>query len=283
MRRVLRPRAGRGPNKPLHSRINVLRVARMIRVVLLDLDNTLLNTQELYVAAEADLARLILARAPADPSDVADEIQRRKLTLFDVYGYDPAMLPQAFEEALINFVPAASSDDILQARGLGRRIFEEEAEIKEGAEEALRRLSGNFALYLVTVGDEETQQKRIATLSCGALFRETFIVADKTPETYQMVLSRSECAPDDAVMIGDSLKSDIIPAVQAGLKAIHIPANNWHGREMQGYELPAERAVTYLSLRDAVDFLMSLQGAEQAPAPRKTPPPRRNGGPRPGY
>lgn len=255
----------------------------MIKAVLLDLDNTLLNTQELYVAAEADLARLILARAKADPAEVADEIQQRKLTLFEVYGYDPAMLPQAFEEALVNFVPAASSDDILRARDLGRRIFEEEAEIKAGAEDALRRLSGNFQLYLVTVGDEETQQRRIAALRCSDVFREMFIVADKTPETYRMVLRRGECAPDEAVMIGDSLKSDIIPAVEAGLTAIHIPAVNWHGREMQGYELPPERAVAYASLHEAVDFLMSLQDAEPAPDLMKTPPPRRSRGPRPGY
>ncbi|MEZ0225589.1 MAG: HAD family hydrolase [Alphaproteobacteria bacterium] len=249
--------------------------------MLLDLDNTLLNTQELYVAAEADLARLILARADADPKVVADEIQRRKLKLFDVYGYNPAMLPQAFEEALVRFVPAASSDDILQARGLGRRIFEEEAEIKEGAEEALRLLAPHFALYLVTVGDEETQQRRIATLPCSELFLEKFIVADKTPDTYSMVLSRGKYAPEEAVMIGDSLKSDIIPAVKAGLTAIHIPANNWHGREMQGFDLPAERAVMRPSLRAAVDFLMAQQNI--GPAPAKTFFPRQSRGPRPGY
>jgi putative hydrolase of the HAD superfamily len=259
----------------------VLKACPMIKAVLLDLDNTLLNTQELYMAAEADLARLIMSLAKADPADVADEIQRRKLTLFDVYGYDPGMLPQAFEEALIKFAPAASAENILQARSLGRRIFEEEAEIKEGAEDALRRLSGSFALYLVTVGDEETQQRRIASLSCADVFRDKFIVADKTAETYLMVLSRSECAPHEAVMIGDSLKSDIIPAVDAGLMAIHIPANNWHGREMQGYELPQERAVTHRTLREAVDFLVSLQGPP--PAPDRLPQHRGNRGPRPGY
>ncbi|TAL37292.1 MAG: HAD family hydrolase [Alphaproteobacteria bacterium] len=261
----------------------MLNTCPMIKAVLFDLDNTLLNTQELYVAAEADLTRMILSLAKADLAEVAAEIQRRKLTLFDVYGYDPAMLPQAFEEALINFAPAASADDILQARALGRRIFEEEAEIEAGAEDALRRLSGNFTLYLVTVGDEETQQRRIAALSCGDVFREKFIVSDKTRETYLAVLSRSECAPDEAVMIGDSLKSDIIPAVQAGMTAIHIPANNWHGREMQGYELPQERAVTHRSLSEAVDFLLSLQDAEAAPAPEALPRHRHNRGARPGY
>lgn len=245
----------------------------MIKAVLIDLDNTLLETQALYTAAETDLQRLIEARSGARGDDVADEIQRRKLTLFDHYGYDPAMLPRAYEEALIAFVPDAGDEDILHARRLGCRIFEEEARLKEGVEDSIRRLAENFILYIVTVGDDAVQRKRIDTLPFRDVFTDLFIVQDKNVETYRYVLQRGRHAPDEAVMIGDSLKSDIIPAVEAGLIAIHIPGDNWAGREMQGLEVPRERVIQHRSLRDAVDYLLSPPPAPKAPLQRRPPRP----------
>lgn len=254
----------------------------MIKAVLIDLDNTLLETQALYTAAEGDLAQFILALSPAEPQGVAEEIQRRKLVLFDQYGYDPEMLPKAFEQALVHFVPAATDDDILEARRLGRRIFEQEARLKDGVEEAVHELADNFALYLVTVGDETVQRSRIATLPFRDAFRDTFIVPDKNEQTYVSVLARCECAPHEAVMIGDSLKSDIIPAAAAGLTAIHIPGDNWHGREMQGLELPPERVVTYRTLREATNSLVIAQ-AKDAPLFTPKAPLARRPPFRPGY
>jgi putative hydrolase of the HAD superfamily len=251
----------------------------MIKAVLIDLDNTLLETQALYNAAEADLQHLIEARSGARASDVADEIQRRKLVLFDQYGYDPAMLPRAYEEALIAFVPTASDDDILHAHQLGYRIFEEEARLKEGVEESIRLLADHFLLYLVTVGDEAVQRRRIETLPFRDLFTELFIVPDKNADTYRAVLRHCQCTPDEAVMIGDSLKSDIIPAVEAGLTAIHIPGSNWHGREMQGLTAPRNGVTTHSHLRDAVDFLIAPETREPWHAPLKAPLPRRRPGP----
>ena len=244
----------------------------MIKAVLIDLDNTLLETQALYTAAEADLQHLIEALSGARASDVADEIQRRKLSLFERYGYDPGMLPRAFEEALIAFVPAANDDDILHAHQLGERIFQEEARLKEGVTEAVRILAEHFVLYLVTVGNEDVQIQRIETLPFRDLFKEIFIVPDKNADTYRIVLRQCNLAPDEAVMIGDSLKSDIIPAVEAGLTAIHIPGENWHGREMHGLEAPRERFFKHTSLRDAADFLIAPPtDPERAPQKKSLP------------
>jgi putative hydrolase of the HAD superfamily len=252
----------------------------MIKAVLIDLDNTLLETQALYTAAEADLALQIHALSGADPCDIADEIQQRKLTLFDRYGYDPAMLPRAYEESLIAFVPSATDDDILHAHRLGFRIFEEEARLKEGVEDAVRLLAERFILYIVTVGDDAVQRKRIDTLPFRDVFSGMFIVPDKDADTYRTVLRMCSQAAEETVMIGDSLKSDIIPAVEAGLSAIHIPGENWAGREMQGLEAPAERAVQCASLRDAVDYLLNLE-VEPERTVRKAPLSRRP--PRPGF
>lgn len=251
----------------------------MIKAIFIDLDNTLLETQALYNAAEADLQHLIEGLSGARANDVAEEIQRRKLVLFDQYGYDPAMLPRAYEEALIAFVPSATDDDILHAHQLGRRIFEEEARLKEGVEESVRLLADHFLLYLVTVGDEAVQRRRIETLPFRDLFAGLFIVPDKNADTYRTVLRHCQCAPDEAIMIGDSLKSDIIPAVEAGLTAMHIPGDNWHGREMQGLEAPREGVTTHIHLRAAVEFLIAPETREPQQTPQKAPLQRRH--PRP--
>ncbi len=240
----------------------------MIKTVLIDLDNTLLETQALYSAAEARLQDYILARVAADPRAVAGEIQRRKLALFEEYGYDPAMLPRAYEETLVHFVPAANDNDILAARSFGLHIFEAEARLKDGAEEAIRRLSEHFTLCIVTVGDDMVQRRRIDALPFRDVFRELFIVPEKKPQTYASVLARLDCSPGEAVMIGDSLMSDIIPAVEAGLTAIHIPTENWTERETQGLELPKGRVALHASLSDAADFLVAARGDHFAVKPK---------------
>jgi putative hydrolase of the HAD superfamily len=174
------------------------------------------------------------------------------------------MLPHAFEDTLLRFVPDATLEETLAARRLAERVYEEEARIKDGVIEALGLLADHFALYLVTVGDEAVQRRRIETLPCRELFSDMIIVSDKTTEVYRSVLERGPFQPGEAVMIGDSLRSDVLPALEAGLFAVHIPADNWRAREMQGVEIPGERFARHGSLLEAARFLTG----QQVPAPR---------------
>ncbi len=123
-------------------------------------------------------------------------------------------------------------------------VYTRSARVIPGVTQAIENMARHFDLYILTAGEPAAQQRRIDALPFKSLFKGTFPVPEKTPETYAALLKKLGLQPHEVVMIGDSLKSDIIPSVAAGLSAIHIPHANWVGREMAGLKMPETTLAT---------------------------------------
>lgn len=208
------------------------------KAVFVDMDNTLIETQALYEAAHDDLVAFIYGCGPFAAEEILQTVRDRETALYDVYGYGRGILPHAFEDTLRHYVPDADAGEIGKVRDMAEKVYDSVAKVKDGAAEALLRLAADFTLYLVTVGDETVQQPRIDALPFKDIFTKTFIVATKNTDTYLRILEETDTRPQDATMIGDSLASDIHPARKAGMQAVYVPAQNWHGREMAGQSVP---------------------------------------------
>jgi putative hydrolase of the HAD superfamily len=245
----------------------------MIKAVFIDMDNTLLRTQQLYEDAHAQLAALVRARTGVDADAIITETRRCEIELFPIYGYGREMLPSAFEESLLHFVPDATAADIATVRDYANNVYRREAEVKAGAEDAIRTLSAHVPVYLLTAGDQEVQESRVAKLPFRDRFREIYIVSEKDAAVYTKLLAKHRINPEDAVMIGDSLKSDIVSSVAAGMSAIYIADQNWTAREMTGQKLPTERVTELKDLTEAVAFLLpQILPAADVSAPKQRPP-----------
>jgi putative hydrolase of the HAD superfamily len=118
-------------------------------------------------------------------------------------------------------VPAKTIAEIL---GLGRAMLEHPVEPLPGVAETLQELKdGKYRLVMVTKGDLMNQEQKLARSGLGELFDAVEIVSEKDANTYRRLVARQGVAPQDAVMIGNSMKSDVLPALEAGLWGIHIP------------------------------------------------------------
>jgi putative hydrolase of the HAD superfamily len=116
--------------------------------------------------------------------------------------------------------PPSAVREILAA---GREMLAHPVETLPGVDEALAALSEKYRLVLITKGDLMDQERKVAASGLGDLFAAVEIVSEKDRLTYDRVFARHGTGADEAVMAGNSMKSDVLPALEAGAFAVHIP------------------------------------------------------------
>jgi putative hydrolase of the HAD superfamily len=148
-------------------------------------------------------------------------IERRNLALYGygVKGFTLSMIETAMELTDGQAPPRVISE-ILAA---GREMLGHPAEPLPGVAEALDELAHDYRLVLITKGDLLHQEQKLAASGLGDLFSGVEIVSEKRVDTYQRVFSRHGPGPEAAVMCGNSIKSDILPALEAGAAAAYVP------------------------------------------------------------
>jgi putative hydrolase of the HAD superfamily len=214
------------------------------RWVIFDADNTLWDIESLYDRARdafcAHVEALVCAAEPAT------QIQRtlicilqrhRDVQLHATHGYSAARFARSFEDTLSFLLPLASPDEIRQARELALQVFVAEPELAPGLEAALSALAADFSLGIVTAGERWVQEKRLAAFEFRDRFDEIVIVERKMEATFEDFCSSRSVDKGNSWVVGDSLRSDIIPATKVGLRAIHFEAPNWaveHGLRPDG-------------------------------------------------
>ena len=111
----------------------------------------------------------------------------------------------------------------------GKEMLRHPIHLLPHARETVTALAPDFKLVLITKGDLLDQERKLAQSSLGDLFDAVEIVSDKTPQTYIRAFMRHGDGPDRAMMIGNSMKSDVVPAIDAGAWGVHVPAKyEWH-------------------------------------------------------
>ncbi len=193
-----------------------------IDLICLDADDTLWSHESFFQDAARRYRDLL---APfADPVHIEarlSEAEDRNLHLYGygVKGFTLSMMETALEiagEAL----PAATVKEIL---GVGRDLMRHPIAPLPGVRETLPRLASRGRLVLVTKGDLFHQESKLAASGLGDHFSGVEIVSEKSAQTYARIFARYGAAPASAVMAGNSLRSDVWPALEAGAFAVHIP------------------------------------------------------------
>lgn len=110
--------------------------------------------------------------------------------------------------------------EILEA---GREMLSHPVETLPHVRETLERVAGDFRIILITKGDLFDQERKLAQSGLGDLFDAVEIVRDKNVSTYERTFARYGDGPERSMMVGNSLKSDIVPAIQAGSWGVYVP------------------------------------------------------------
>jgi putative hydrolase of the HAD superfamily len=193
-----------------------------IDLVCLDADDTLWHNMRFFDAAEQAFAELVapFAAAPAARARMeAIEVRNLKRYGYGAKSFTLSMIETALELAGDD-LPAASVRRLLE---IGRTLLDHPVELLDDVAATLERLASRARLVLVTKGDLFHQEVKLAASGLGQLFTGVEIVSDKRADTFVRVFHRYGCAPERAIMAGDSMRSDVLPALEAGAWGAYIP------------------------------------------------------------
>ena len=194
----------------------------MIEVVGLDADDTLWHSERHYIGTREQF-RALLARY--EPEGVLDEqLYAVELRNLEHFGYGVKGFVLSMIETAIELTDGRlEARDVRQIIDWGRDILSAPIELIAGVAETVQALAARYRLLLVTKGDLLHQETKLARSGLGTLFSGIEIVSEKDPDTYRRIMERYGVAPDRFVMVGNSLRSDVVPVIKAGGHAVHVP------------------------------------------------------------
>ena len=195
---------------------------RTLTTIGFDADDTLWENEQFFRLTEDRFASLLAEHAERDHlGERLLAAERRNVGHygFGIKGFTLSMIETAIE-VTEGRVPATVIAEILAA---GREMAKHPVETLPFARETLDALAGNYRLVLITKGDLFDQERKIAESGLGELFAAVEIVSDKNRATYERVFSRHGDGPTQSMMIGNSLKSDVLPALAAGSWGVYVP------------------------------------------------------------
>jgi putative hydrolase of the HAD superfamily len=194
----------------------------MLTTIGFDADDTLWQNETYFRLTQDRFLQALLDHAdPVHLRERLEAAERRNLAYygFGVKGFTLSMIETAVE-VTEGRVPASVIADLI---ALGRDLLEHPMELLPHARATVTALAADYRLVLITKGDLLHQEKKLAQSGLGDLFQGVEIVSDKTEMTYRTAFQRHGTGADQAMMVGNSLKSDVIPALLAGAWGVHVP------------------------------------------------------------
>lgn len=210
-----------------------------IKLICLDADDTLWHNMRHFNATEEILLDLIAPFATRDIARAqlnACEARNLRLYGYGAKGFTLSMIETAVELAGES-LPGAMIADILAA---GRALLSHPVDLFDGIADTLGALADRARMILVTKGDLLHQETKLAASGLGDRFTGIEIVSDKTADTFRRIFGQRGVAPEEAIMAGDSMRSDVRPALAAGAWAAFIPQDGAWAHESG--EVPTDTA-----------------------------------------
>ena len=232
-----------------------------IKVLAFDGDDTLWHNETHFELTQGEFRDLIKRHVP--DVDVGARLFATEMANLKLYGYGIKSFTLSMLETAIAItegrIPAADLEVIL---GWGKRMLQEPTELLDGVVETLREMAGRFTLLVITKGDLFDQESKLARSGLAELFSAVEILSDKNVDSYRKVLSRRGVAAADFVMVGNSLRSDVVPVVEMGGRAVHIPYHlTWDHEQVEEDSLPGKGWYRLTSIRELGPLLASLDRA----------------------
>lgn len=193
-----------------------------ITTIAFDFDDTLVHNETLFVVTQEKFFDLVAPYSDAD--DVHEKLLQREIENLHLFGYGIKGFTLSMIETAIEVtegrVPTAALQDIVD---MGKEMLKHPIELLDGVEETLNGLAESHRLMLITKGDLFDQESKLARTGLGDLFWQVEVLSEKDTANYSRVLTRYGVAPSEFLMVGNSVKSDILPVLEIGGQAVHIP------------------------------------------------------------
>jgi len=199
---------------------------RSFDLIAFDGDDTLWHNERSYRDGR-ERFRGLLAASGVDLSEAEVEtcVNRTELANIEYFGYGASSFALSLIETAIEVTGGRiAGRDLGELIALAREMVSEEVEVFAGARDTLAALAGRHPLMLVTKGDLLHQTSKLERSGLRPYFNFVEVVSHKTPAVYTAILDRHGIDPRRFLMVGNSLRSDVLPVVEVGGWAVHVPA-----------------------------------------------------------
>ena len=227
----------------------------------LDADDTLWHNETIFRLNQERFAELLAPYAP--PQGLMERLARIESRNLSLYGYGVKGFVLSMVETALEVTDGADATSLVrEILAAGREMLGHPVEPLPGVAQALARMSESYRLVLITKGDLLHQEQKLSASGLGDLFAAVEIVSEKDASTYKRVFERHGTGAGEAAMAGNSLKSDILPALQAGALAAHIPYPLTWANELADAPSGHPRFAELVSISDLPDWLETMQRGE---------------------
>jgi putative hydrolase of the HAD superfamily len=225
-----------------------------LKVIAFDADDTLFINETYFAETEKKFCGLMedyLSHQSISKELFKMEIDNLKLYGYGIKGYILSMIEAAMRISN-NTLPVEIIEKILQ---YGKELLEKPIVLLDGVEETLEALHGKYKLVVATKGDLLDQRRKLHNSGLGHYFHHIEVMSDKQEVDYTDLIRRLEIKPSEFFMIGNSLKSDILPVLAIGGHAVHIPFHTTWAHEKIDHKIIHENFMTYEKMTDVLKQL----------------------------
>lgn len=224
-------------------------------LVVFDADDTLWRSEDYFRELAAEFVELVEPYADADVDVAAalhaTEMGNVALTGYGVAAYTMSMV-QAAVAATDGRVPAATITRLIEA---GYAVLDRPVEVLAGVDESLDRIAGSHPIAMITKGDLLHQRRKFERSGLADRFAHSRVVREKDTSTYASIFAEWNVDPAGVLMVGNSVRSDVLPILQLGGHAVHIPYHvTWEHETHHGDEHRTDHGDRYVELASITEL-----------------------------
>jgi putative hydrolase of the HAD superfamily len=228
-----------------------------IRVIAFDADDTLWVNETYFREAEEKFASLLEDFLPQHT--IMKELYRTEIGNLGLYGYGIKGFILSMIETALRIsgekMPIALVEKIIR---IGQEMLEKPVDLLPGVKDVLQSLQGKYRIVLATKGDLVDQERKLQKSGLEGYFHHIEIMSEKRESDYKKLIARLDIQANEFAMIGNSLKSDILPVLELGGYGIHVPFHTTWIHEQVDHEVKHERFFTAEHLEEAAARIQSF-------------------------
>lgn len=228
-----------------------------LKVIAFDADDTLWINEPYFQETENKFCALLEDYMPHH--NVAKELFKTEIDNLALYGYGvKGFMLSMVETALRVSNNTVSTDTIEKAIQYGKELLAKPIELLNGVEEILSALKNNFRLVVATKGDLLDQERKLKKSGLEHYFHHIEIMSDKQEADYLKLIKHLDIKPEEFLMIGNSLKSDVMPVLAVGGHAIHIPYHTTWAHEKIEQTIEHKNFRQVMTIKEILSFLSAV-------------------------
>jgi putative hydrolase of the HAD superfamily len=224
------------------------------KTIAFDADDTLWHNEPYFDEAQAKFCELF--QDFASKQEILQLILNHQVKNLPLYGFGIKAFTLSMIEAALELTNHQINGSVIEKIvAIGKDLLQKPVELLPNVTEVLEQLKGKYKLVVATKGDLKDQHRKLHDSGLGTYFHHIEVMSDKTDLDYTKMLHRLECEPENFVMIGNSLKSDVLPVLNIGGIGIHIPYHTTWEYEKIDFEIKHENFKAIANLTELFEIL----------------------------